>query len=163
MHLPSYRIDLEVIPRKYEWMPLLPVSRNSEMMLRKQVERFASYFRSEFHYDFLQYSAAEKASYSAYLFANPQNHFPRTWVGACCFRERTSGNRKWQALQWIWIHPFSRNRGVLKENWPALKKYHGNFAVEPPLSPAMEHFLFKYNNLGCGSSGTDKAVHLAVS
>src|SRR5205807_1009528 len=126
----------------YERVPLLLVSRNSPIVLRKEVQRFASYFRSEFGYDIVQYSATEKTTYSAYLIANPDYWHPRTWVGACCFRERSSGN----ALQWIWMHPFWRNQGILRANWPTLKKYHGDFVVEGPLSPAMENFLLNYDN-----------------
>ena len=141
MHIPSCRIDLQLMPTQYEGMPLLPVSPNSPIMLRKQVQEFAFYFQREFDYDFVQYLAKEKTSYSAYLIANQDFYRPRMWVGACCFRERSSGN----ALQWIWIHPFWRNRGILKASWPALREHHGNFAVEGPLSPAMESFLLKYN------------------
>src|SRR2546422_349666 len=137
-----YKIDLREIPEQYAGQRLLEVVRESEMLLRKEVERFAYYFRREFDYDTVQFEKTDKTPYIAYLFANEEYHHPRVWFGACCFRTRNYGDleRPIQALQWIWMHPFQRNQGALKGWWPTFRANHGDFIVEPPLSPAMKQF-----------------------
>lgn len=142
-----YRIDLHEIPKRYERQRLLKVVRKSEVLLRKEVERIAYYFRREFSYDWLQFEKTDKTPYTAYLFANEDNHYPHVWIGACCFRTRNYGDLSLtvNALQWIWMHPYYRSKGVLKEWWSSFRREHGDFMVEPPLSPAMKLFLLKHN------------------
>jgi hypothetical protein len=36
-------------------------------------------------------------------------------------------------------------KGILTEIWPELREKHGDFFVEPPLSPAMLHFVLSRN------------------
>ena len=45
----------------------------------------------------------------------------------------------------IWLHPYCRRKGILTEIWPELRENHGDFFVEPPLSPAMLHFVLSRN------------------
>jgi len=118
------------------------------MKLRRVVERFAIYFRREFEYDFQQFEATEKPkaenSYAAYLFANEPNWDPRVWVGACCFRWRKFEDvgHQW-AMQWMWLHPYFRGKGILSHSWDKFHELHGNFFCEPPFSRAMTLFLRK--------------------
>lgn len=142
-----YRIDLRDILVKYREHQLLRVVSGSDIRLRKEVERLAYYFKRELHFDFLQYEATDNTSHTAYLFANEMRHIPRVWVGACCFRTRTFKDleKPYEALQWIWIHPYYRNRGILLKSWSTLRKNHGDFFAEPPVSPAMRAFLIKHN------------------
>jgi hypothetical protein len=147
MFVPFYRIDLREVPDEYrrDESSLVQVLPNSPMPLKKEVERFAYYFKRELHFDFPQFEAADKSEYTAYLFMNGSNHYPRVWAGACCFRTREykdiGVDSPIQALQWMWIHPYLRSRGVVKECWPTLRKNHGDFFQEPPISPAMLGFL----------------------
>ena len=145
-----YRIDLREIPKKYwdEESGLVKVVRNSPILLRKEVEHLAYYFRGEFRYDFVQFGANDDTEYTAYLFANERRRHPRVWVGACCFRTRNPKDIgfPFQALQWIWIHPYFRSRGLLTTHWPTLKKNHGDFYTEPPISSGMCGFLLKCNS-----------------
>jgi len=120
--------------------------------LRREVERFAIYFRREFSYDFQQFVATEKPKnhekpYAAYLFINEQNHHPRVWVGGCCFRwrEYQDVGARW-AAQWMWLHPYYRNKGILSSAWDRFHELHGKFICEPPFSPAMKAFLHKRGN-----------------
>lgn len=142
-----YRIDLRDIPKKYEDQQLIKVERGSDRPLRKEVARLAYYFRREFHYDFVQFEEADETPYTAYLFANETRRYPRVWAGGCCFRTRSYEDleRPFEALQWAWIHPYCRSRGILKESWATLRANHGDFFAEPPVSPAMRAFLLKHN------------------
>jgi hypothetical protein len=96
----------------------LQVVHKSPILLRKEVEHFAYYFRREFHYDFVQFAARDNTGYTAYLFTNEARMHPRVWIGACCFRIRNDKTIGFpiQALQWMWIHPYYRSRGILTKH-----------------------------------------------
>jgi hypothetical protein len=151
MPQPYYRIDLNAVLKSFVKLPQEPlaVTWKSPLKLRQEVERFAIYFRREFGYDAQQFSAAEKPKtdkkpYAAYLFINETNHWPRVWVGACCFRwrEYQDSESRW-AAQWAWMHPYYRGKGILSSAWDKFHELHGNFICEPPFSPAMKAFLLK--------------------
>jgi hypothetical protein len=43
------------------------------------------------------------------------------WVGACCFRDTKLAHIATPVpwlLNWIWIHPFCRRKGLLTKAWP---------------------------------------------
>jgi hypothetical protein len=141
-----YRIELKKIPRKYRRVNPLKVTRRSPFNLRKQVERFAVYFRREFGYPITEFKAKENREYTAYLFAVSDGTAADAWVGACCFRpESYSYSTEGETLRWVWIHPYQRRRGILSRAWAKLRANHGDFFVEPPLSPAMLRFVLKHN------------------
>lgn len=147
----SYRIQLPIIPTSLEkqlghlWTQPARVLWDSDKRLHLMVEKLAKYFRREFQYDSIQYSARESmeknGTQEAFLWTNDPGcrHFA---IGACCFRWRvwTNAPPGW-ALQWIWLHPYERNRGRLTRAWPYFQDRFGDFHVEPPLSPAMRAFL----------------------
>jgi hypothetical protein len=145
----SYLIDLDEIPAPYESESLLQVLHTSPLLLRQGVEKFARYFHRESTYDCIQFDAEEtdaeeKKPYTAYLFSDKDQ---AAWAGACCFRTRCYEGIgvPCEALQWIWLHPFCRTRGILKSHWATLRANHGDFYVEPPLSPGMLRFVLKHN------------------
>jgi hypothetical protein len=125
-------------------------------VLRRAVECIAYYFRRELGYDFLQYCSLEMKDdgHRAYLWADPgtlNDEFKMTVIGACCFRWR-----KWRdappdfpsesyGLQWIWLHPYQRRKGVLANSWPYFLARFDPFVPEGPHSPAMEAFLRKHH------------------
>lgn len=125
---------------------VLPESHLSE---RQALEQFARYFKSEMHYDNVQYYANEHdrncvgflfTSSALDMCTDDHKSMPTRCLGGCCFRK----TRDTWVLCWVWIHPFDRNKGLLKKCW----KYYfletfGDFAVEAPLSPSMESFLEK--------------------
>lgn len=122
---------------------LIEVRPDSPRSLRKAVERIAYYFRREFNYDFVQYAAEDDDPHShAFLWVAPYNLFPEETGGACCFRWREWEDAEpcW-GLQWIWLHPYLRRKGLLAQAWPYYQERFGNFFSEPPLSPAMTAFL----------------------
>jgi hypothetical protein len=124
------------------------VHRRSRKSSLNAVETLAKYFRREFGYDLLQYSAVEAARDDgtiAVLFLDSMPEKPVA-VGACCFRFRqypnTSPSKYW-AMQWAWMHPYVRKSGRMSKAWPMLQKMFSPFDVEGPLSTAMTAFLSK--------------------
>jgi len=127
---------------------LFEVSFRTHLAFRNAVHRFAIYFKREFGYDFIQYDPQEFDVHSkdvAYLWMDQSNSYPKGLpIGAVSFRWREWTNHEPTfALQWIWLHPYERCKGHVRAAWPFFQKQHGDFVVEPPLSPAMKAFLKK--------------------
>ena len=131
------------------------VTATSRPVLRRAVECIAYYFRREFSYDFVQYCSLEMEDdgHRAYLWTDPQTlkNDKETVIGACCFRWR-----RWKdvpadfpaesyCLQWLWLHPYQRRKGVLSKAWPYFLARFDPFVPEGPHSPAMEAFLRKHH------------------
>jgi hypothetical protein len=128
----------------------------SSPVLRRAVECIAYYFRREFGYDFLQYCSLEMDDdgHRAYIWADPctlNEQDKITVFGACCFRWRTWKDApsdfpsKSYALQWIWLHPYQRRKGILDKAWPYFLARFDPFVPEGPHSPAMQGFLRKHH------------------
>jgi hypothetical protein len=77
---------------------------------------------------------------------------PEAQVGSSLYREPVIGacGFKWggwedeppvRCLDWIWLHPYFRRRGLLRAAWPGFRAEFGDFHCEPPLSDAMRAFL----------------------
>jgi hypothetical protein len=150
-----YRIDLSNVPSSLvkDTQESIIVTPDSPLTLRRQVERFAIYFRREFRYDAQQFEATETPDkpyfvrYMAHLFICEPTRYPRVWVGACCFRWREYDDLepRW-AAQWMWLHPYFRNKGILSRAWDTFHNLYGDFYSEGPFSPAMNAFLRKRGN-----------------
>jgi hypothetical protein len=161
---PYYRIDLPKIPQEYESETLLTVLPGSPLPLRREVDRFAHYFRREFRYDFFQsdagksaasdlerYSYVSDSSYTAYLFADGEERAETNgdmfWVGAGCFRIRQHenlDNLPVEVFDWAWIHPYFRSRGILSSHWKRLRQRHGDFLMwQTPFSPTLRKFALQ--------------------
>ena len=100
----------------------------SPLSHRRAVYKIARYFRREFQYDFVQFHETERGGYVAFLWPHPEaaslpEGFRVACVGATCFRHREDG---W-AMQWVWLHPFWRRRGLLSGAWPRFVKEFGAF------------------------------------
>jgi hypothetical protein len=124
------------------------VTGQSPISTRRCVEQIARYFRREFRYDFVQYSAEHpKSDTRAYIW-HPQYYAgeQETVIGAAyfCWREWSDADPGW-ALAWIWFHPYERRKGRLSSAWDYFRLRFGDFFVEPPLSAAMEAFLRKHD------------------
>lgn len=122
------------------------VTHRSPKSVRKAVEVIATYFRREFNYDFVQYSAEHcQESTLAYLWtANGWLGEGNVVIGACAFywEEWTNVQPCW-CLGWVWFHPYERRSGNLTKAWPFFRARFGEFWVSQPLSGAMEAFLTK--------------------
>ena len=80
-----------------------------------------------------------------YLFADDTQTLPSGAVaGACGFRyikytDGSSGRR----LEWIWLCPAARRKGILERQWARLREENGNFDFEPVIE-AMKCFAKKH-------------------
>jgi hypothetical protein len=62
----------------------------------------------------------------------------RYWlIGAACF----SVEARLPVLEFCWLHPFYRGRGLLKRAWPDFVDRFGEFYVSTPRTSAMRGFL----------------------
>ena len=62
----------------------------------------------------------------------------KQWLVGCV---GFSHNETETTLEFCWIDPFWRGRGLLKEAWPSFSKRFGAFDVSQPRSNAMQGFL----------------------
>lgn len=119
----------------------LHVDWQSPKWLHQEMYVRASAFRREMGYDFMQWDCPERdRDAHGFLFLNKTGAI----LGACAFRLRNYGigSDRW-GLQWIWIAPTYRRRGILRSHWPALRGQFGDFEIEPPVSDAMQSFTRK--------------------
>lgn len=133
--------------------PLVEVHRTSPKKHRAAVETVARYFKREFQYDSLQYSA-ENDDAIAFLFIDPdtmrvdqRERWHLLARGAICFRQRPLPDHEivtWR-LDWVWLHPYFRNAGVLDRHFDLFEKRFGDFFIGAPLSNSMKRFLEKRN------------------
>jgi hypothetical protein len=122
------------------------VTDRSPRRLRTAVECLARYFKREFHYDFIQYSATDSdPTARAFVWTTEWDYrHDDSWdvvIGACCFRWRAEDRPAHWALQWVWFHPFARRRGNLSKAWPYFRQRFGAFDIEEPVSEAMRAFV----------------------
>lgn len=122
--------------------PLIVTAREP-IWMHKQMYYRARAFKREFGYDFIQWSEKEDdpGAYG-FLFRDPEQL--DVIIGACAFRWRnyTDSDPMW-AMQWIWLMPDARHKGILTKYWPVFTHMFGKFHVERPLSDAMAAFLEK--------------------
>ena len=99
-------------------------------------------FKREFRYDLVQWAMKETdPDACGFLFLDDTGTYGRgAVVGACAFRAREDG---W-AMQWIWQAPGVRRKGILRRRWPTYRRLFGEFALEPPLSGAMDAFAARH-------------------
>jgi len=122
-------------------------NKNQPVSIHKAIEKLSYYFKNEFNFDYVQYTAfgdMNNAKSQAYIWID--DDWDDTFaVGACCFRFLGDVGQcnKW-SLEWIWFHPYYRNKGLLAGAWKSFeKKYGKDFHIQPPLSKGMERFLEK--------------------
>ncbi len=121
------------------------ITGDSPKTAREATETLAYYFRREFGYDFVQYSAQEDADPRDRVFLWTVNRYSyHAGIGAACFRWREYDNAAPRlSLAWVWIHPYLRRHGILTGHWDYFRALYGDFLVEPPLSHPMKAFINK--------------------
>ena len=131
---------------------LYEINAETDVELKKNLEKFARYFKKEMRYDNVPYDADNhQSNWIGYLFKTTaldlatDDNFPAPtrWFGGCLFKQE---NEKW-TLCWIWLHPFFRNRGELGTAWTNFEKKYGDFKIQEPLSAQMEKFLIKRRDI----------------
>lgn len=143
-------MDLSISEKFSSFNNILEVDKQSDIKLHEEVYKIAKYFMEELNYDRIPYSQYGNLSneYKVLLFTEKaldiyrKDPMPYRIYGGCLFSKIkfTKGDDYW-ALEWIWIHPFFRNRGNLKKNWTQLEENFGNFIIKTPISNDMKAFL----------------------
>ena len=145
----DYEICLPIIDDLEGYKELIYITPSSEDNQKEALEKMASYFKRELHYDHLQYSKEDhNDNCIGILIAEKANdivknydHRPNRIIGGACFGKKSSGE---YFLDWVWFHPFARNRKKLSRIWPELRQKFGQFTVTKPLSAHMAKFLDKH-------------------
>lgn len=151
----NYLMDLSISHDLNCKNDMVIVSSKSGIALHEEVYKIAKYFKQELDYDTVPYSSLGilPNKNEAILFTClaydciVEQRTPRRIYGACCFSKLnfTTFKSCWE-LEWIWIHPFFRNRGNLKNNWVHLENKFGNFNIKSPVSNDMNAFLNKIDS-----------------
>jgi hypothetical protein len=145
----NYCIDAPVIEFP-GYPPVIFIEHTADKKLKDLLAGIASNFKKEMRFDHLQYddSMHRTADIIGVLFLHRamdlvehDDHFPCRVVGGGVFVDR-SGRFE---LDWVWLHPFFRNRNRLRNNWKLFQKRFGHFSVAPPLSAHMSLFIKKHH------------------
>ena len=119
--------------------------------LYEEVYRIANYFKEELNYDSIPFDqfGLQHIKYQAFLFEEKamdleliDGDFHHRIYGACLFSEYilAEEDNMWK-LEWIWIHPYFRNRGKLSKYWNEFEAKFGDFLIGSPISNDMAKFL----------------------
>lgn len=151
-----------IIRLKYDYPSPIKVLPNSPKSLRQPVEKMAYHFKREMNYSFVQFEASEMPDtrgyvpWEAYLFhervyekESDTHNIRARCFGACCFRWR-----EWEdapagwSLDWVWLHPYFRQRQHFTKAWRQFEQEYGSFHLATPVSPSMQAFLGKVRPQG---------------
>ena len=128
---------------------MIHVKTSSALEYKKALAAMARYFKAKFKFDHPQHDEFDEddgcvgvlISERALDLVEHEDHFSNYVVGGCCFQTKASGER---FLDWIWLHPFARNRGKLKALWPKFRDRFGTFCLSKPVSASMQAFISKH-------------------
>ena len=142
------RFTIEMFPLLYADKPsalraLIPATHDTR--LRELAETFGKYFKQELGFDSIPFTAeadspsGDTTEIDVVLF-DAQRVTATFPVAAGAAGLSVVDGERW--LDWIWIHPFERGKRLARLAWEDLEAVYGDqFKIQPPLSPAMEHFL----------------------
>ncbi len=145
----DYEINLPILDNVGGYKSLIYIETSSGLSAKESLEKMALYFKREFRYDYLQYDALEDNddcvgvlfTERAFDLVQSDDHYPNRVIGGACFHEKKESEYE---LDWVWLHPFARNRKHLKNNWLNFKKRFGEFTVTEPLSAHMASFVKRH-------------------
>jgi len=146
----NYQMDLSISGQFFSFNNIIEVDKESEIELHKEVYKIAKYFKEELNYDRIPYSEYGNLlkKYKVLLFTEEaldkykSEPIPYRIYGACLFSEiKFKKDKDYWVLEWIWFHPFFRNRGYLKKNWSILEEKFSDFFIKKPISNDMKAFL----------------------
>ena len=130
--------------------PIVFIDKDSDKSLKAMLAIIAKYFKTEMRFDSLQFdqSMYRNEDFVGVLFLHramdlvkSEGHYPSRVVGGGIFVKRSDSYE----LDWIWLHPFSRNRKTLRNNWNTFRQRFGQFSVATPLSAHMADFIKKHH------------------
>ena len=121
---------------------------DTSKVIKRALFNIAEYSRREGDHGFTQFSTSEMIYHKeVYPFIICENDIDRKDIfGGGCFRYRKykdQTDNRWQ-LQWVWLHPYARSKGIMAALWPAFLEKFGDFPVERPVSKDMKGFIKKY-------------------
>ncbi len=103
-------------------------------------------FRREEGYDFVQWDSHngdDDPNVHGFLMCDGEGRI----LGAISFRWRKPEDEPaFWGLQWVWIAPKMRRRGILSSRWDVFRDRFGDFVVESPVSETMQAFLAKHGD-----------------
>lgn len=147
----KYTMDLSLIQEIKTSNFLIEVNSLLNRPLFKEVYKIAKYFKEESNYDRVPFDLTGMlpTPYKVFLFTEIDidevaagNKKTQRIYGACLFSKKSfSKSENIWVLEWIWLHPFFRHRGFLKEKWTFFQDEFGDFFIGKPVSPNMEAFL----------------------
>jgi len=123
--------------------PYIRVTAGSPKWMHRRLVLIATMFKREFGCDFVMWDESGDDC-KGFIFADQDGRAR----GGCAlkWREWSNSAPAW-ALQWIWVAPPYRRRGILREAWCMLTKEFAGVIPEWPYSPAMAQFLLSCNDL----------------
>lgn len=147
-----YDIVTPLIPFKNPWgipnvnglkgrIYYLKLTDKSAITYKKALESIAWYFKREFGYDFVQYTAGVSIDRDVPILFLNSDYIRYECIGGLHLVWHQEINS--YILHWVWLHPFIRRSGLLSALWPTLREQYGAFIVDTPLSRAMNSFLIK--------------------
>lgn len=131
------------------------VTANSPKSYINAVEKLAIYFRREGGWDFPPFTAYEysRKNYQrtndkltrSFLWYDAEEGHGGNWptFGASTFRKKAD---YWE-LSWIWIHPYKRSRGYVRNAWPFFRSMFGLFIPSQPWSASLIRLMTKNGHL----------------
>jgi GNAT superfamily N-acetyltransferase len=142
--------SVRVLKLLKEGFNTIPVNVLSPLWLQQELYLRAKMFRREFRYDFSQWSpnGDEQPDAHGFLFNDDTGAFGRgAIIGGTVFRwvEFRDATARW-AMDWVWIAPAARRKGVLSRLWPAFIQRFEEFRLTPPVSSDMMAFAAKHDH-----------------
>lgn len=145
----NYQIDAPILELDSYEDPLY-IDKNSDLLHKQTLAQLARYFKMEMGTDYLQFdeSMFNDDRYTGFLLLkmasdlvlNEHTHWPNRVIGGGVFCNQGSV----YDLDWVWVHPFFRNKHELSSRWSVFKKRFGNFTVSQPISLHMKAFVEKH-------------------
>ncbi len=148
-------MDLSISEKFSSFNNIIEIDKHSDIDLHEEVYTIAKYFKEELNYDSIPFNPFGQLfeEYKVLLFTEEaldvyrKGPMPHRIYGGCLFSKmKFKEDNDYWALEWIWFHPFFRNRGNLKKNWIQLEKSFGNFIIKKPISNDMKAFLENINS-----------------
>lgn len=140
--------EIELPSHNEKILDAIRIKSTDDILCRQAMFTISRFFKREFMYDNFMYAHPgnpiqendEECFSYLWTLEKKNTHIKSLVIGGFCFRLREWG----YGFQWIWIHPYLRNIGLLTKHWPYLEEKFGNdFYCEPPYSKSMSHFLGK--------------------
>lgn len=147
----NFSINSQVIENLDGYKSIIYIDNGSKKSVKDALAILARYFKREMCYDRLQFdeSMYSRIDFTGFMLmeramdlVENMDHYPNRVLGGGVFRQIDSSSHE---LDWVWIHPFARNRRKLLNHWSEFRSKFGDFSVAEPLSAHMASFIKKHH------------------